>query len=98
MLYDERYHLHVGYYDNGFDLEAVALKRQLEEVWDIFFDFEGYRLVSPIQEDKIMLNGFGIRIISIAADELDYQQAAHDFEQWLSNQGLIRSDESKRNP
>ncbi|MCM3729836.1 DUF3986 family protein [Neobacillus cucumis] len=38
ILYDDKYHLHLGYYDDNCDYEAIAFKRQLEDVWDIFFD------------------------------------------------------------
>jgi len=36
MLYDDRYHLDLGYYQNGFDIEAIAFKRQSEKIWEIF--------------------------------------------------------------
>ncbi|TWE08005.1 uncharacterized protein DUF3986 [Neobacillus bataviensis] len=39
ILYDDKYHLYSGYYENNFNYEAIAFKRQLEDVWDIFFDF-----------------------------------------------------------
>lgn len=44
VLYDDRYHMHLGYYEKGFDLEAVALKRQSQATWDVFFDFHFYGL------------------------------------------------------
>jgi hypothetical protein len=87
VLYDDRYHLHLGYYENGFDLEAVAFKRQSQEFWDIFFDFEQYGLKKPAQETE--LKGFGIKIFSIEIEELDYNYGAKKFEQWLSNQRII---------
>ncbi|MDM5338504.1 DUF3986 family protein [Fictibacillus enclensis] len=87
MLYDDRYHMHLGYYENGFDLEAVAFKRQSQEIWDIFFDFEHYGLNNAVQEAES--NGFGIKIMSIEIEELDYNYGAKKFEQWLSNQRII---------
>ncbi len=87
MLYEDRYHMHLGYYENGFDLEAVAFKRQSQEVWDIFFDFKEYGLKKPVQDTE--LKGFGIRVFSIEIEELDYNFGAKKFKQWLSNQKII---------
>lgn len=87
MLYDDRYHIHLGHYENGFDLEAVAFKRQSQEIWDIFFDFEQYGLKNPVQD--IELKGFGIRIFSIEIEELDYNYGVEKFEHWLSNRRII---------
>ena len=41
-VYDERYHLHLGYYENNCDYESVAFKRKTEDIWDIYFDFKQY--------------------------------------------------------
>ena len=38
-VYDDRYHLHLGYYEGNRDYESVAFKRKTEDKWDIFFDF-----------------------------------------------------------
>ncbi|WP_246944935.1 DUF3986 family protein [Bacillus pinisoli] len=89
MLYDDRYHLHVGYYENGFDLEAIALKRKSHEVWDFFFDVEQYGLSHLVQDREFYLDGFGIRILSIEIKELDYSVGAKKFEEWLFKQGMI---------
>ena len=35
IMYDGKYHLHLGYYENNCDFECVAFKRQLEDIWDI---------------------------------------------------------------
>lgn len=86
-LYDDKYHLHLGYYENGFDIESIAFKRQSQGIWDIFFDFEQYGLKTPVTATQ--LEGFGVRIFSIEIDELDYNDGAKQFEQWLSNQSII---------
>lgn len=88
MLYDERYHLHLGYYKNGFDLEAIAFKRQSDSIWDIFFDFDQYGLKKPVEETES--TEFGIRIFSVETEELDYKDGTKQFEEWLSSQRVIR--------
>ncbi len=89
MLYDDSCHMHLGYYENGFDLEAVAFKRQSQEIWDIFFDFKQYGLKKPVQENELLLSGFGIRIFSIETNELDYNYGVKKFRKWLFNQRII---------
>ncbi|MGD7007952.1 DUF3986 family protein [Metabacillus sp. 84] len=87
MLYDDRYHLHVGYYENGEDFEAIAYKRQSQETWDIFFDFEQYGLSKPILRTR--LKDGAMWIFSIDKDELNSHYGAEKFKQWLSAQRLI---------
>ena len=86
-IYDDRYHLHLGYYENGFDIEAIAFKRKSQGIWDIFFDFEQYGLKAPVPATK--LKGFGVRIFSIDVEEFDYNDVAKRFEQWLLNHRII---------
>ncbi|APH04814.1 DUF3986 family protein [Bacillus weihaiensis] len=88
MIYDDKYHLHIGYYEDGFDLEAVAFKRQSQDIWDIFFDFEQYDFNNTVS--KTELKGVGYHIFSIETEDLDYQDGALVFEQWLLNQRLVR--------
>ncbi|MCM3670529.1 DUF3986 family protein [Mesobacillus maritimus] len=87
MLYDHRYHLHVGYYKNGFDLEAAAYKRKSEDIRDIFFDFEHEGLKNDPEKE---LDGLGTKIFSIKAKELEYFEVAKKFEQWLFDQKIIK--------
>ncbi|KKB35348.1 DUF3986 family protein [Bacillus thermotolerans] len=89
MLYDDTRHLHVGYYENGYDLEAVALKRQSEDQWDIFFPFEQYGLKPAAQENEVSFEEFGTRIFSIPIKDLDYQLGSKKFEEWLSAHRII---------
>ena len=39
-VYDERYHLHLGYYENNCDYESVAFKRKTEDIWDIYYKWQ----------------------------------------------------------
>lgn len=90
MLYDERYHLHLGYYENGYDLEAVAFKRRSDDIWDIFFSFEQYGLRPIDQENDMSSEEFGTRIFSIQSKDLDYDFGSKRFEQWLSTHKIIK--------
>lgn len=87
--YDEKYHLHLGYYENNCDFECVAFKRKSEDVWDVFFDFEQYGLTNLIPENTFLFEEFGRRIFFIYTKELDYVWGVEQFEQWLSSNKLI---------
>lgn len=87
MLYEERYHLHLEYYEDGFDLEAIAFKRETQQIWDIFFDYEQLGLKKP----ELLTEGteFGVKILSIDTNQLEYLGGVELFTQWLSNQRII---------
>ena len=42
ILFDDEYHLHLGYHQDNCDYESIAFKRKSEDIWDIFFDFKQY--------------------------------------------------------
>ena len=84
ILYDDKYHLHLGYYENNCDFESMAFKRQSEDIWDIFFDYKQYGFNDITPENEFTLEPFGTRIFSICNKELDYHFGLRRFKQWLS--------------
>jgi Protein of unknown function (DUF3986) len=89
MKYDDKYHLHLGYYENNCDYESIAHKRLSEDVWDIFFDIEQYGLEKTIEVNELSLEGFGTRIFSISGNDLSYETGVKRFEEWLAMQKII---------
>lgn len=89
VLYDDKYHLHLGYYEDKCDYESIALKRQYEDIWDIFFDFKQYGFKNITPENELTLEPFGTRILSICNKELDYDFGVQKFKQWLSLNKII---------
>ncbi|MFE8698759.1 DUF3986 family protein [Cytobacillus sp. FJAT-53684] len=87
--YDGNYHLHLGYYENNNDIECVALKRESEDVWDVFFDFKQYGFQNLTPKNSLSIEGFGSRIFFINTKELAYDRGAEQFEKWLASQKLI---------
>lgn len=83
ILYDTRYHLHLGFYEDNYDYESIAIKRQLEDIWDIFFDFKEYGIENITLENELTLESFGTRIFSIYNKEIDYTIGVQQFKQWL---------------
>jgi hypothetical protein len=81
--YDERYHLHLGYYEDNCDYESVAFKRKTEDIWDIYFDFKQYGIKNSSTMGEKTLEEFGTRIFSINNKELNDDIGVKRFEQWL---------------
>ena len=88
-VYDDRYHLHLGYYEGNRDYESVAFKREIEDKWDIFFDFKQYGIKNNSLRGELTLEEFGTRIFSIENKELNYDIGVKRFEQWLSLNKII---------
>lgn len=42
ILYDDKYHLYIDFYEGNGDFKLVAFKRQNQDTRDIFFDFKAY--------------------------------------------------------
>ncbi|MEH7748661.1 DUF3986 family protein [Neobacillus drentensis] len=89
ILYDKKYHLHIGYYHDNCEYESIAFKRQSEDIWDIFFDFKGYGIKNITPENELTLEPFGTRIFSIYNKEIDYDIGVQQFKQWLSINKII---------
>ncbi|MBM7650997.1 DUF3986 family protein [Neobacillus cucumis] len=89
ILYDDKYHLHLGYYEGNCDYESIAFKRQSEDIWDVFFDFKGYGIQNITTENELTLEPFGTRIFSIYNKEIDYDIGIQQFKQWLSINKII---------
>jgi Protein of unknown function (DUF3986) len=89
MKYDDKYHLHLGYYENNCDYESIAYKRLSEDVWDVFFDIEQYGLEKTIEVKELSLERIGTRIFSISGNDLTYETGVKRFEEWLAMQKII---------
>jgi Protein of unknown function (DUF3986) len=89
ILYDNKYHLHLGFYEDNCDYESIAFKRQSKDIWDIFFDFKGYGIKNITPESGLTLEPFGTRIFSIYNKEIEYDNGVQQFKQWLSINKII---------
>ncbi|WP_078378691.1 DUF3986 family protein [Sutcliffiella halmapala] len=45
LRFDERMHMHAGFYEQGLDLEGVFLKVDNKDIWCLFFNFEDFDIV-----------------------------------------------------
>ncbi|KYG32977.1 DUF3986 family protein [Priestia endophytica] len=89
-IYDPNLHLHIGYYDNGLDYEATAYKRKQGDAWDVFFNFAAYNISSSNQDKENYLEHEGFKIFSVRSKNLDYEDGAKKFEEWLLKNNIIQ--------
>jgi hypothetical protein len=83
----EDVHLHLGYYQEGHDLEAIAFKRKGIHTWDIYFDSDQYNL--PIDKGSNYTPYFGYKILVVHSQELTYEEGSLKFEKWLRENSII---------
>lgn len=92
MDYDENIHLHVGYYENEMDIEAIALKRKGTETWDIFINFQENGVPEPpIRFKKI--EPFGCQIMSISITNFNEEICYVFLKNWIESQ--IKNDSNQ---
>lgn len=56
--YDNSQHLHIGYYENNYDIEAIGYKRVDEDIWDVYFNFESYGINHISLEKEINMDEY----------------------------------------
>ncbi|WP_044895236.1 DUF3986 family protein [Bacillus alveayuensis] len=90
MKFDSNQHLHLGYYENNVDLEAVAYKIQNENKWVVFLDHEqDTTLVQKILNQYNYHEKYGYKIFTIDADDLSYEAGNKLFEALLKTNNII---------
>ncbi|WP_270181262.1 DUF3986 family protein [Alkalihalobacillus sp. CinArs1] len=90
-MYDASQHLHIGYYEDGYDYEVIAYKREKEAVWDVFveeYDPKLYRSVSKVG-NWVSVKGHGLHIFSISDNDLSYEHGARLFKNFLVDKGIV---------
>lgn len=90
MLFDERYHLHVGYYENSKDIEAILLKVKDENIWCMFIENDYYQLKIS-KKDYPSLDTFGllIGIFNESTGEMSFEKGSELLKTFLRNENLI---------
>lgn len=90
MIFDDRYHLHAGYYKDGHDLEATLLKVCNQNIWCMFFENDFYQF-NLNEVDYPSVNNFGLMvgIYFIAEADLTEVKASILLEDFLKDKKLI---------
>lgn len=90
MNFDPNQHLHIGYYEDNVDLEAVAYKIMNENKWVIFLDNEqDTTLVNKLLKPNDLYENYGYKIFTIGTDVLTYEVGSIHFENWLKVNKII---------
>ncbi|KAA0566605.1 DUF3986 family protein [Bacillus sp. CH30_1T] len=89
LIFDDRYHLHVGYYKNQKDLEAIFLKVKDQNIWCMFLENDFYKL--NLSEEYPAIKDFGllIGIYLIESEDLSVEQGSELFEKFLNDQNIV---------
>ena len=90
--YDPSQHYHIGYYEDGYDLEVTAYKRINEPVWDAYIPhYEVDDFYKKVEEMKLgeYIDDYGIMVYSFRND-IDDDEARIIFEKWLKRTGLFK--------
>ncbi|MGE6549475.1 DUF3986 family protein [Bacillus mycoides] len=89
--YDPNKHYHIGYYEDGYDLEVTAYKRINEAVWDAYIpEYEAGSLYEKVSEMELgeYIDDYGIKVYSFR-DDIDDEEARSIFEKWLKTNGIV---------
>ncbi|MGO5005149.1 DUF3986 family protein [Bacillus wiedmannii] len=83
-------HLHLGYYEDGHDIEAIAYKRTDKDIWDIFLDFDHYKI--SLNRDNYEYKEYdGYKILSLSTHDLDYDYGVLQFTKWLLENKVLHT-------
>ncbi|MEB2629992.1 DUF3986 family protein [Peribacillus frigoritolerans] len=90
FVFDPNQHLHLGYYKNTLDLEAVAYKVQSECKWVVFWDNEqDSTLLSSVLKPENFYERYGYIIFTVDTEDLSYEMGSKLFEDWLKTHNVI---------
>lgn len=90
MNFEENQHLHVGFYDNGFDLEGIFLKVENKDKWCLFFNSTFYNMTMKNNYDLFDTHfGYMVREYEIKEVDLTYEKSSKLFKEFLLEEGLI---------
>ena len=87
--FDDSLHLHVGYYEDGKDLEGIFFKVLGEPKWCLFFDQDFYQL--KVSGTYSYNSSFGLLVdtISTLNQELTYERGCLLFRRFLELEKLL---------
>ena len=82
---DASQHVHLGYYEHGCDLEAVAFKVTHQELWHAFFSFAKHHIPVPaVLEQAPQDPELGTLIFAFANPD----RAPEKFSSWVEKELL----------
>ncbi|RAI81026.1 DUF3986 family protein [Macrococcoides goetzii] len=86
MCLDNLDHLHVGFYDNGYDIEATIYQKNNVSIF--YLDDE-----QDIDYDQLKkyehIKNLGYKILEVNKENLEYDEAYNYFKKWLNDNRII---------
>ncbi|MFJ8453115.1 DUF3986 family protein [Bacillus paramycoides] len=89
--YDFNQHYHIGYYEDGHDLEVTAYKRINEPIWDTYIpQYEADDFYKKVEKMKLgeYIDDYGIKVYSFS-DDIDDEEVRTIFEKWLKTNAIV---------
>lgn len=83
---------HVGYYEDDYDIEAMAVSRydELEDdYWGIYI-FEDEGIDEKVLKKYQYFDDYGYEIIKVLAEDLEFKETVNLFYQWLNENNVIQ--------
>lgn len=88
--FDPHVHLHIGYYENGYDIEATAYKVENEDHWIIFLNADQkLEYIQQLQNKYNFYEYYGYKILTFNGRDLSYEQGCELLEKWLKDNQLL---------
>uniref|UniRef100_UPI00402A6B2C DUF3986 family protein n=1 Tax=Bacillus sp. DX2.2 TaxID=3073452 RepID=UPI00402A6B2C len=90
--YETQQHMHIGYYEDGYNLEVIAYKKTDKLIWDVFIEeYEAGFLYEYASKHKLgeYLAGYGRKIYSLDDKDTTEEQSRLIFEKWLKTNNII---------
>lgn len=88
-IFDTSWHLHVGYHENGFDIESTLYKIIDRDAWVMFVDWGFIEGRFPKDLEKQFDPHVGLDILCVLDEDVEYTTAATLFEEWLISVNII---------
>lgn len=70
--YEGGQHLHLGYYEGGYDIEGVAFKLKDKVEWHVFFNFVVYGMPVPVAFKEARKDAYaGVHVFTVSEEQID---------------------------
>ncbi|WP_203364556.1 DUF3986 family protein [Bacillus sp. REN10] len=86
--YEQGVHLHIGYYEDGHDIEVVAYKALNEDYWDVIVDEHDKGVFEQFKPCGKECN-HGLILYTIDDSMIDGDYPMKSFKAWLKTHGFI---------
>lgn len=84
MEYEKDLHLHLGYYEGGYDIEGIALKVAEKDEWRVFFDFGQYGFPVPIGLERGNEEPYGVHIFTVSDEQVNNGEVQGMFRSFVA--------------